>query len=137
MPACVACRMQVPAMSSEALPLATVQMDGVVEAKLTVRPEVAVALSVSCVRAYCVPVMAGKLIVCEFPCTTKLCETSGAGEYALLPACDVKVRLPMRGVKYSLNVATAGGVVLYELLRKYRRSHEERRAAAGHPGLIP
>ncbi len=28
--------------------------------------------------------------------------------------------LPMRGVKHSLNVATAGGVVLYELLRKYR-----------------
>jgi len=63
-------------------------------------------------------------------------EVDGVGD-ALLPACDVKVRLPMRGVKYSLNVATAGGVVLYELLRKYRRSHEERRAAAGHPGLIP
>jgi tRNA(Leu) C34 or U34 (ribose-2'-O)-methylase TrmL len=36
----------------------------------------------------------------------------------------------MRGVKYSLNVATAGGVVLYELLRKYRRLQEARRAAA-------
>jgi tRNA G18 (ribose-2'-O)-methylase SpoU len=26
----------------------------------------------------------------------------------------------MLGLKHSLNVATAGGVVLYELLRKYR-----------------
>jgi tRNA G18 (ribose-2'-O)-methylase SpoU len=26
----------------------------------------------------------------------------------------------MLGIKHSLNVATAGGVVLYELLRKYR-----------------
>jgi tRNA G18 (ribose-2'-O)-methylase SpoU len=26
----------------------------------------------------------------------------------------------MLGTKHSLNVATAGGVVLYELLRKYR-----------------
>ncbi len=38
----------------------------------------------------------------------------------LLASCDTHVRLPMRGVKHSLNVATAGGVVLYELLRKYR-----------------
>jgi len=34
--------------------------------------------------------------------------------------CDTHVRIPMLGVKHSLNVATAGGVVLYELLRKYR-----------------
>jgi len=30
------------------------------------------------------------------------------------------VRIPMLGRKHSLNVATAGGVVIYELLRKYR-----------------
>jgi tRNA G18 (ribose-2'-O)-methylase SpoU len=29
--------------------------------------------------------------------------------------------VPMLGAKGSLNVATAGGVVLYELLRKHRR----------------
>lgn len=34
--------------------------------------------------------------------------------------CDVHVRIPMLGAKHSLNVATAGGVLLYELLRKYR-----------------
>lgn len=35
---------------------------------------------------------------------------------------DTHVRIPMLGVKHSLNVATAGGVVIYELLRKYRKS---------------
>jgi len=39
---------------------------------------------------------------------------------ALSARADVHVRLPMLGVKHSLNVATAGGIVLYELLRKYR-----------------
>ena len=39
---------------------------------------------------------------------------------ALSERADVHVRLPMLGVKHSLNVATAGGIVLYELLRKYR-----------------
>ena len=34
--------------------------------------------------------------------------------------CDTYVRIPMLGAKHSLNVATAGGVVMYELLRKYR-----------------
>jgi tRNA G18 (ribose-2'-O)-methylase SpoU len=43
-------------------------------------------------------------------------------------ACDTFVRIPTLGRKHSLNVATAGGVVCYELLRKYRslgapRSH--------------
>jgi tRNA G18 (ribose-2'-O)-methylase SpoU len=39
---------------------------------------------------------------------------------ALLERCNTHVRIPMLGAKRSLNVATAGGVVLYELLRKYR-----------------
>ena len=34
--------------------------------------------------------------------------------------CDTHVRIPMLGKKHSLNVATAAGVVIYELLRKYR-----------------
>lgn len=38
----------------------------------------------------------------------------------LLDLCDTYVRIPMLGQKHSLNVATAGGVVMYELLRKYR-----------------
>jgi 23S rRNA (guanosine2251-2'-O)-methyltransferase len=39
----------------------------------------------------------------------------------LLGLCDTHVRIPMLGLKHSLNVATAGGVMMYELLRKYRR----------------
>jgi tRNA G18 (ribose-2'-O)-methylase SpoU len=42
----------------------------------------------------------------------------------LLSSCDTYVRIPMLGSKHSLNVATAGGVVIYELLRKYRRMME-------------
>ena len=38
----------------------------------------------------------------------------------LAQLCDVQVRVPMLGRKHSLNVAVAGGVVAYELLRKYR-----------------
>lgn len=38
----------------------------------------------------------------------------------LLEMADTHVRIPMLGKKGSLNVATAAGVVLYELLRKYR-----------------
>jgi 23S rRNA (guanosine2251-2'-O)-methyltransferase len=43
----------------------------------------------------------------------------------LLALCDTHVRIPMLGRKHSLNVATAGGVMLYELLRKYRRLQED------------
>jgi 23S rRNA (guanosine2251-2'-O)-methyltransferase len=39
---------------------------------------------------------------------------------SLLELCDAHVRLPMLGLKHSLNVASAGAVVMYELLRKYR-----------------
>ena len=38
----------------------------------------------------------------------------------LLKIADGHVRIPMLGQKKSLNVATAGGIVLYELLRKWR-----------------
>ena len=38
--------------------------------------------------------------------------------------CDTQVRIPMLGTKHSLNVATAGGIVIYELLRKYRALSE-------------
>jgi 23S rRNA (guanosine2251-2'-O)-methyltransferase len=46
---------------------------------------------------------------------------------AVLERCDTRIRIPMLGVKHSLNVATAGGVVIYELLRKYRRLVENSR----------
>lgn len=40
---------------------------------------------------------------------------------------DTHIRIPMLGIKHSLNVATAGGIVIYELLRKYRRLKEHER----------
>jgi len=47
--------------------------------------------------------------------------------------CDVHIRIPMLGMKHSLNVATAGGVVLFELLRKYRAQMERAaRLGAAH-----
>lgn len=46
-------------------------------------------------------------------------EVEGIGP-ELAACCDTHVRIPMLGRKHSLNVATAGGVVIYELLRKYR-----------------
>ena len=45
----------------------------------------------------------------------------------LLAMADEHVRIPMLGQKESLNVATAGGVVLYELLRKWRAGPVEGR----------
>jgi 23S rRNA (guanosine2251-2'-O)-methyltransferase len=47
-------------------------------------------------------------------------------EAHLLERCDTHVRIPMLGLKHSLNVATAGGVVLFELLRKWRHAHQAR-----------
>ena len=38
----------------------------------------------------------------------------------ILERCETRVRIPMAGIKRSLNVATAGGVVLYELFRQER-----------------
>ncbi len=45
-------------------------------------------------------------------------EVDGLSE-PLREMADTHVRIPMLGTKHSLNVATAGGVVLYELMRKF------------------
>jgi tRNA G18 (ribose-2'-O)-methylase SpoU len=37
---------------------------------------------------------------------------------------DIRVRIPMLGKKRSLNVATAAGVVAYDLLRRYRSQRQ-------------
>jgi len=46
-------------------------------------------------------------------------ETDGLTPLAAALA-DTHIRIPMLGRKHSLNVASAGAVVLYELLRKYK-----------------
>lgn len=50
-------------------------------------------------------------------------EVDGLGR-ELLELCDTHVRIPMLGLKHSLNVASAGAIVMYELLRKYRSLRE-------------
>lgn len=55
---------------------------------------------------------------------------------ALLELCDAHVRIPMLGLKHSLNVASAGAVVMYELLRKYR-ALVERASRPATPALEP
>ena len=52
---------------------------------------------------------------------------------AIADRADIHVRIPSLGVKQSVNVATAGGVVTYELLRKYRTLgiRPERRRVSG------
>ena len=52
----------------------------------------------------------------------------------LLKMADAHVRIPMLGRKSSLNVATAGGIVLYELLRKYCFAVDHR--AEGSPWRV-
>jgi 23S rRNA (guanosine2251-2'-O)-methyltransferase len=52
----------------------------------------------------------------------------------LLQLCDTHVRIPMLGLKHSLNVASAGAVVMYELLRKYRALHSSAQLIDGSPG---
>jgi 23S rRNA (guanosine2251-2'-O)-methyltransferase len=38
----------------------------------------------------------------------------------VLDVCESRIRIPMLGLKHSLNVAVAGGIVIYELLRNHR-----------------
>ena len=45
---------------------------------------------------------------------------------SVLDLCDTHVRIPMLGLKHSLNVASAGAIVMYELLRKYRSLNQIR-----------
>lgn len=51
--------------------------------------------------------------------------------------CDVHVRIPMLGAKYSLNVATAGGIVMYELLRKFTAQSQGPKGAGNSAILTP
>ncbi len=46
-------------------------------------------------------------------------EVTGINE-RVLHACDATVCIPMRGYKNSMNVATAFGIVLYEVLRRWK-----------------
>ena len=82
-----------PATSVTVLP-ETMQTDGVVDAKLTGRPELAVALTVNGAAPYVTEARAGNVIVCEATVTTKICETD-ADWYCAFPSCvALMVQLP-------------------------------------------
>lgn len=53
----------------------------------------------------------------EFPLAVLFGNEVDGLSQPLLDLCDIRVSIPMYGVKRSLNVATAAGVVFYELLR--------------------
>ena len=64
---------------------------------------------------------AKSIIECQFPRPVAIVfgnEVSGINE-ELLSCCDDVVTIPMQGYKNSMNVATAFGIVLYELLRQW------------------
>ena len=63
---------QVPEVSSEAVVPDTEQTEGGVEAKVTVRPELAEADKPTIVPAYCVPVMGVKVMDCVALVTVSL-----------------------------------------------------------------
>lgn len=50
-------------------------------------------------------------------------EITGIAQKAL-PYCDFALEIPMFGIKHSLNVAVATGIILYECLRVLRTSTE-------------
>ena len=57
----------------------------------------------------------------DFPlCIVLGNEVEGVSE-ELIALCDKHVEIPMRGIKQSLNVATAAGIIGYEMLRCYNR----------------
>ena len=72
MPAWLASMVQVPAVRNVAVVPETVHMLVVVEVKLTARPELAVAESVSGVPTVCAAIV-GKVMVCASSFTVKLC----------------------------------------------------------------
>jgi hypothetical protein len=85
LPACVAWMVHVPVAISEAVVPETVQTAGVVEAKLTGRPESDVADSATVPPTDCAAI-APKVMVCDFAFTAKLWETGAAALYEALPA---------------------------------------------------
>ena len=58
----------------------------------------------------------------DFPiCIVLGNEVDGVSD-KLIEMCELHVEIPMRGIKQSLNVATAAGIIGYEVLRYYNRN---------------
>ena len=57
----------------------------------------------------------------EFPlCIVLGNEVEGVSE-ELIKLCDKHVEIPMHGIKQSLNVSVAAGIIGYEMLRYYNK----------------
>jgi len=85
LPAWVAAIPQVPTASRVTVLPETEQIDGVVEAKLTGRPEEAVAFKLIGAALKVTGGSAGNVMLCASPLTVKLCCTWEAAEYVPLP----------------------------------------------------
>lgn len=77
---------------------------------------------------------AGAVDLFEWQPRTPVCVAFGGEVDGISPEilrqCDTRVRIPMLGLKHSLNVSVAGGVVLFELLRKMRGNPKAQRETA-------
>ena len=58
----------------------------------------------------------------EFPICIVLGNEVDGVSNELIELCEQHVEIPMRGIKQSLNVATAAGIIGYEVLRYYTRN---------------
>jgi len=54
----------------------------------------------------------------QFPCALLLGNEIKGIERKILEKCDKIIQIPMRGKKESLNVSTAAGIAIYEILNK-------------------
>ncbi len=81
------------------------------------------ALRASGVTLVAVEVVEGAVAHTQFAWPKPVAIVFGNEVYGIteetLAACDVVVQIPMRGYKNTINVATAFGIVLYEILRRW------------------
>lgn len=61
-----------------------------------------------------------ELILQDFPMTLILGNELSGIEDEVLKECDFAIEIPMFGVKHSLNVGVAGGIAIFEAVKKYR-----------------
>jgi hypothetical protein len=82
---------QVPALASVTVALATVQVEEVVDAKLTAAPDEAVALTVNGAVPNALSARAANVMVWIPGATVKPWLTAGAAAKLLLPACEARI----------------------------------------------
>ena len=123
---------QIPEAMKVAVVPETVQTDAVVEAKLTAKPELAVATIARGVPTVCV-LGALKVMVCAPMVTAKLCNTGAAAAQAELPACLTSmVQLPV-----ATNEAVAPETVQIEVVSETKVTAKPELAVAASVSGVP